>query len=145
MTPTTATPVDLARIVDAMAAHGVELAAAEGSPAAMANLNDRQVTFAALGSVAIVRVDSLTDSPAEEHNAALYLAANHLNSIQMEACTTIVDYAEKLIIRTEHEIPTAGGLTDAQLAAALKTAVDGVLKIHDAFGVTAEQFGTAAN
>lgn len=136
-------PVDLDRIAATMTEHGVELTRAEDAPAAMANLNDRHVTFAALGAVAIVRVDSLTDYATAEPHPALYLAANHLNSIQMEAAATIVDYADHLIFRTEHEIVTAGGMTDAQLSAALKTAVDGVLHIHDAFGPVVEQFAQA--
>lgn len=139
MTP----PVDIDRIVAAMSAQGVELSRADEAPAAAANLNGRHVTFAALGSSAIVRAESLTDAPASDPNPAWYLAANHLNSIQMDASTTIVDHADQLVVRTEHEIVTAPGLNDEQLSAALTRAVDGVLNVHDAVGAVAEQFEKA--
>lgn len=133
-------PVDQNRVIEAMSRLGVALEAEENAPAASANLNGFPVTFAAIGSVVIVRADRLTDVPTSVGDAAIYLAANHVNSIQMEASATILDYAETLIARTEHEVFTAAGMTDAQLDAALKVAVDGVLHIQDTLQVVAEQF-----
>lgn len=132
--------VDLNRVVKAMAGLGVELTTSEGTPAGAANLEGYPFTFAALGSVVIVRADSMSDTPTSAGDAVLYLAANHLNSIQMEASATIVDYADNLILRTEHEIFTAAGMNDEQLSAALSTAVDGVLSVQGAVRVAAEQF-----
>lgn len=135
--------VDQQRVIQAMARHGITLDAAENSPAATANLNGLSVTFAAIGSVVIVRADRLTDVPSSAGDAAVYLAANHLNSIQMEASATILDYADTLIARSEHEVFAAAGMSDAQLDAALKVAVDGVLTVQDSLQVVAEQFGAS--
>ncbi|WP_235840409.1 YbjN domain-containing protein [Corynebacterium yudongzhengii] len=133
--------VTIDRIVEAMKHRGVTLENAESAPAAMANLNGRQVTFAALGSVAIVRAESLTETGTSAPDAAAwYMAANHLNSVQMKASAVIVDQADKLIVRTESEICAAAGLTDEQLEAALVSSVDGVLQVHDALGEVRNQF-----
>lgn len=134
--------VDLDRIVAAMNGLGVELTTSDTGPAATANLNGYPVTFAALGSVVIVRADMMSDTPTSSGDASLYLAANHLNSIQMEASATVVDYAENLILRSEHEIFTAAGMSDEQLSAALSTAVDGVLQVQQAVQVTAEKYSS---
>lgn len=138
-------PVDQQRVIDAMARLGVTLDAEEGAPAASANLNGFPVTFAALGSVVIVRADRLTDVPTSAGDATVYLAANHVNSIQMEASAAVLDYADTLIARTEHEIFSAAGMSDAQLDAALKVAVDGVLHIQDTLQVVAEQFAASSS
>lgn len=143
--PNTLPEVDLDRVVDAMADLGVEVTRSGDSPAGSANLNGIPVTFAPIGSVVIVRADTMSDIPTSSGDATLYLAANHLNSIQMEASATVVDYADHLILRTEHEIFSASGLSDAQLSAALSTAVDGVLRVQDAVRVAAEQFTDRPN
>ncbi|GAB3944025.1 hypothetical protein [Corynebacterium tapiri] len=137
--------VTIDRVVSAMKAHGIELTIHEEAPSASANLNGFPVTIACIGSVVIVRTDSLTDTPTSAGDARLYLAANHLNGIQMEASVAIVDLAETLVVRTEHEIFCAAGMTDEQLSAALKTAVDGVLGLQDAMVVTAEEMGKLAS
>ena len=44
-----------------------------------------------------------------------------------------------LVVRTERDIPAAAGMTDEQLQAALKTAVDGVIRGQDAMVSAAEE------
>lgn len=136
-------PVTQQRVLASARRLGITLDSAEDSPAASANLNGFHVTFAALGSVVIVRTDRLTERPTSAGDAALHLAANHVNSIQMEAAATIVDYADTLIARTEHEVFSAAGMNDAQLDAALRIAIDGVLHIQDTLQVVVEQFDAA--
>ena len=55
-----------------------------------------------------------------------------------------------LVVRTERDIPAAAGMTDEQLQAALKSAVDGVIRGQDAMVSAAEEMAklgseTAAN
>ena len=44
-----------------------------------------------------------------------------------------------LVVRTERDIPAAAGMTDEQLQAALKSAVDGVIRGQDAMVSAAEE------
>ncbi|AKK11197.1 YbjN domain-containing protein [Corynebacterium uterequi] len=136
--------VTLERVIHAMAGHGVELTPAEHNvPAASANLNGVAVSFGCLGTTVIVRAEALTDIDTTSGDAVLYMAANQVNSLQMLARAAVVDQADKLIVRTEHEIAAGAGLSDEQLAGALKAAVDGVLATMDGLTVVAEQLREA--
>ena len=80
----------------------------------------------------IVRADSVTDTPADDPDATLYLAANQVNSSYLDARAIVVNRTENLVVRTESEIQVGAGLADDQLSNSLKAAVDGVLATQDA-------------
>lgn len=123
--------VTIDRIVDAMRGFDVELERHPENEVATANLNGLPMTFAVLGSTAIIRADSVTDQVLNDADPTLYLAANQVNCVSFGARATIVDRAETLIVRTERDLPIAAGMTDAQLSATLRDGVDAVLATHD--------------
>lgn len=129
--PSNLTPVGIERIVATMKGFGIELTPHGQHEVATANLNDYPVTFAVLGSVFIVRADTVTDQTLTDLDPGLYLAANQVNCVSFGARASIVDQAERLIIRTERDVPIAAGLTDTQLEGALRSAVDGVLAAQE--------------
>lgn len=135
-------PTTVQRIVESMARLGTSLEVDENETTAHANLNGFHVVFATLGNVIIVRADSLSNVPTKANDAALYMAANQLNSFQRAASSKIIDDGvhSELIVRTEKEIYCAAGLSDAQLDTNLRAAVDGVLGVQDALLVAAEEF-----
>ena len=138
MTTETATMVTIDRAIDAMSTHGVELSDDPSGRVARCNLNGLNVLFVLLDSVLIVRADSGTDTPADTPDATLYLAANQVNSTMLGARALVVNRAEHLIVRTEADVPVGAGLTDAQLASSLSTAVDAVVSGQDAMRALAD-------
>lgn len=130
--------VTIDRIVDAMRGFDVELERHPENEVATANLNGLPMTFAVLGSTAIIRADSVTDQVLNDADPTLYLAANQVNCVSFGARATIVDRAETLIVRTERDLPIAAGMTDAQLSASLRDGVDAVLATHDGIKAAAE-------
>lgn len=95
--------------------------------------------FAVLDSVVIVRCDVPTDAAYSKADAGLFLAANQINSVAFGARAVISEHDDMLVVRTERDIPAAAGMTDEQLQAALKTAVDGVIRGQDAMVSAAEE------
>ena len=131
--------VSIDRVIDMMKGFDVELERMGDNEVATANLNDLPVTFAVLGSVFIVRADTVTEQTLNDADPTLYLAANQINSVGLGARATIVDRAEHLIVRTEHDVAIAAGMNDEQLAASLRAAVDSVLSTQDAMTAAAEE------
>ncbi|QGU04700.1 YbjN domain-containing protein [Corynebacterium comes] len=138
MSNTTLAPVTIDRIVDVMQGFDVELERVGEDEVATANLNGLPVTFAMLGSVFIVRADTVTDQTIADADPTLYLAANQVNSVSFGARATIVDRAENLIVRTERDVAIAAGMNDEQLAASLRSAVDAVLATQDGVKAAAD-------
>jgi hypothetical protein len=138
MSNTELSAVTIDRLVDAMKGFDVELERLGDNDVATANLNDLPVTFAVLGSVFIVRADSVTDQTLADNDPTLYLAANQVNSVSFGARATIVDRAENLIVRTERDVAIAAGMNDEQLNASLRSAVDAVLSTQDAVKAAAD-------
>lgn len=139
MSNTELTSVTIDRIIDAMKGFDVELERMADNDVATANLNDLPVTFAVLGSVFIVRADSVTDQTIADADPTLYLAANQVNSVSFGARATIVDRTENLIVRTERDVAIAAGMNDEQLSASLRSAVDAVLSTQDAVKAAADE------
>lgn len=133
------TSVTIDRVIDAMKGFDVELERMADNDVATANLNDLPVTFAVLGSVFIVRADSVTDQTIADADPTLYLAANQVNSVSFGARATIVDRTENLIVRTERDVAIAAGMNDEQLSASLRSAVDAVLSTQDAVKAAADE------
>ncbi|AMO90627.1 YbjN domain-containing protein [Corynebacterium simulans] len=132
--------VTLDRIISAMQTFDIELTKVEGrDDAATANLNGLPCLFAVLDSVAIVRCDVPTDAVYTQADAGLFLAANQINSVAFGARAVISEHENLLVVRTERDIPCAAGLSDEQLTAALKVAVDGVIGAQDAMVASAEE------
>ncbi|GAB2509988.1 hypothetical protein CATRI_07045 [Corynebacterium atrinae] len=131
--------VTIDRIVEAMRGFDVELEHHPENEVATANLNGLPMTFAVLGSTAIIRADSVTDQVLNDADPTLYLAANQVNCVSFGARATVVDRAETLIVRTERDLSIAAGMTDAQLSASLRDGVDAVLATHDGIKVVAEE------
>ncbi|HAT1211964.1 TPA: YbjN domain-containing protein [Corynebacterium striatum] len=132
--------VDLDRIIEAMKTFDIELTAVEGrDDAATANLNGLPCLFAVLDSVAIVRCDVPTDASYAKADAGLFLAANQINSVALGARAVITEHEGLLVVRTERDIACAAGMSDEQLAASLKVAVDGVIGAQDAMVASAEE------
>lgn len=132
--------VTLDRIISAMQTFDIELTKVEGRvDAATANLNGLPCVFAVLDSVAIVRCDVPTDAVYSQADAGLFLAANQINSAAFGARAVISEHENLLVVRTERDIPCAAGLSDEQLTAALKVAVDGVIGAQDAMVASAEE------
>lgn len=138
MSNTELSAVTIDRLVDAMKGFDVELERVGDNDVATANLNDLPVTFAVLGSVFIVRADSVTDQTLADNDPTLYLAANQVNSVSFGARATIVDRAENLIVRTERDVAIAAGMNDEQLNASLRSAVDAVLSTQAAVKAAAD-------
>ncbi|MGV0368096.1 YbjN domain-containing protein [Corynebacterium aurimucosum] len=144
-TPTAEDPhalpeVTLDRIIEAMKTFDIELEPVTGrDDAATANLNGLPCMFAVLESVAIVRCDVPTDVNYAKSDAGLFLAANQINSVAMGARAVIADFDGMLLVRTEADIPCAAGMTDEQLAAALRASVDGVINAQNAMVAAAEE------
>ncbi|SDS01281.1 YbjN domain-containing protein [Corynebacterium timonense] len=134
----TATQVTVDRAIAAMASHGVELSDDPSGRVARCTLNGLDVLFVLLDSVLIVRADTRTDIPADTPDATLYLSANQANSTLLGARAVVVNRGETITVRTEAELPVGAGLTDVQLAAALKRAVDGVVRGQDAMTALSE-------
>lgn len=133
------TTITIDRIIDTMKGFDVELERMADNDVATANLNDLPVTFAVLGSVFIVRADTVTGQTLNDADPTLYLAANQVNSVGLGARATIVDRAEHLIVRTERDVAIAAGMNDEQLAASLRSTVDAVLSTQDAMTAAAEE------
>lgn len=132
--------VTLNRIIDAMKTFDIELEPVPGrDDAATANLNGLPCMFAVLDSVAIVRCDVPTDVNYAKADAGLFLAANQINSVAMGARAVIADFDGMLLVRTEADLPCAAGMTDEQLAAALRASVDGVINAQNAMVAAAEE------
>ena len=132
--------VDLDRVIEAMKTFDIELTAVEGrDDAATANLNGLPCLFAVLDSVAIVRCDVPTDASYAKADAGLFLAANQINSVALGARAVITEHEGLLVVRTERDIACAAGMSDEQLAASLKAAVDGVIGAQDAMVASAEE------
>ncbi|ACP32765.1 hypothetical protein cauri_1172 [Corynebacterium aurimucosum ATCC 700975] len=132
--------VTLDRIIEAMRTFDIELEPVSGrDDAATANLNGLPCMFAVLESVAIVRCDVPTDVNYAKADAGLFLAANQINSVAMGARAVIADFDGMLLVRTEADIPCAAGMTDEQLAAALRASVDGVINAQNAMVAAAEE------
>ncbi|MFR9832629.1 YbjN domain-containing protein [Corynebacterium striatum] len=132
--------VDLDRVIEAMKTFDIELTAVEGrDDAATANLNGLPCLFAVLDSVAIVRCDVPTDASYAKADAGLFLAANQINSVALGARAVITEHEGLLVVRTERDIACAAGMSDEQLAASLKVAVDGVIGAQDAMVASAEE------
>lgn len=132
--------VTLARIIEAMKTFDIELEPVTGrDDAATANLNGLPCMFAVLESVAIVRCDVPTDVNYAKADAGLFLAANQINSVAMGARAVIADFDGMLLVRTEADLPCAAGMTDEQLAAALRASVDGVINAQNAMVAAAEE------
>ncbi|MCS5479578.1 YbjN domain-containing protein [Corynebacterium sp. YIM 101645] len=129
--------VSIDRVIDTMQGFDVELERMGDNDVATANLNDLPVTFAVLGSVFIVRADTVTEQTLNDADPTLYLAANQINSVGLGARATIVDRAEQLIVRTERDVAIAAGMNDDQLSASLRSAVDAVLATQDAMTAAA--------
>lgn len=134
----TPTPVSIERVVEAMKHYDVALFHSGEHGVATANLNGFAVTFAVFDSVIIVRADSYTNIPSDSGIPTLHLAANQANCARTDFTAAVVDRAEKLIVRTEVNIPSAAGLTDEQLRAQLQAAVDSVLSGQEVIGKYAE-------
>ena len=132
--------VTLDRIISAMQTFDIELTKVEGRvDAATANLNGLPCVFAVLDSVAIVRCDVPTDAVYSQADAGLFLAANQINSAAFGARAVISEHENLLVVRTERDIPCAAVLSDDQLTAALKGAVDGVIGAQDAMVASADE------
>ncbi|HCD4227670.1 TPA: YbjN domain-containing protein [Corynebacterium striatum] len=132
--------VDLDRVIEAMKTFDIELTAVEGrDDAATANLNGLPCLFAVLDSVAIVRCDVPTDASYAKADAGLFLAANQINSVALGARAVITEHEGLLVVRTERDIACAAGMSDEQLAASLKVAVDGVIGAQDAMVASSEE------
>lgn len=132
--------VTLARIIEAMKTFDIELEPVTGrDDAATANLNGLPCMFAVLESVAIVRCDVPTDVNYAKADAGLFLAANQINSVAMGARAVIADFDGMLLVRTEADLPCAAGMTDEQLAVALRASVDGVINAQNAMVAAAEE------
>ncbi|MFS0060327.1 YbjN domain-containing protein [Corynebacterium striatum] len=132
--------VDLDRVIEAMKTFDIELTAVEGrDDAATANLNGLPCLFAVLDSVAIVRCDVPTDASYAKADAGLFLAANQINSVALGARAVITEHEGLLVVRTERDIACAAGMSDEQLAASLKVAVDSVIGAQDAMVASAEE------
>ncbi|HAT1180371.1 YbjN domain-containing protein [Corynebacterium striatum] len=132
--------VDLDRVIEAMKTFDIELTAVEGrDDTATANLNGLPCLFAVLDSVAIVRCDVPTDASYAKADAGLFLAANQINSVALGARAVITEHEGLLVVRTERDIACAAGMSDEQLAASLKVAVDGVIGAQDAMVASAEE------
>lgn len=138
MSTSTATQVTIGRVIAAMRTHGIELSDDPSGRVARCNLNGLNVLFVLLDSVLIVRADTETDTPADAPDATLYLSANQINSTTLGARAIVVNRGENIVVRSEAELPVGAGLDDAQLAAALKRSVDGVVQCQDAMKALSE-------
>ncbi|SER46999.1 YbjN domain-containing protein [Corynebacterium cystitidis] len=131
--------VTMDRIDAVMASRDITLVRDDTRRIAQANINGFTVIFALLGSVLVVRADAATDISADATNATFYLAANQVNSTTFGARAVIVNKTEKLVVRTERELPISAGLNDAQLSHTLQTAIDGILSAQDTMVAVTEQ------
>lgn len=135
--------VTIDRIADAMSAHGVTIEPDASGRAAVANLNGFNVLFVLLDSVAIIRADASTETPADSPDPTVYLAANQVNSTFLDARALVVNKADTLIVRTESETQVAAGMTDEQLQSALNLSIDGVLQAQDAMRALVDEMTQA--
>lgn len=132
--------ISLDRVIEAMRTFDIELTTMDADiDAATANLNGLPTMFAVLDSVVIVRCDVPTDAAYSKADAGLFLAANQINSVAFGARAVISEHDDMLVVRTERDIPAAAGMNDEQLQAALKSAVDGVIRGQDAMVSAAEE------
>ena len=129
--------ISLDRVIEAMRTFDIELTTMDADiDAATANLNGLPTMFAVLDSVVIVRCDVPTDAAYSKADAGLFLAANQINSVAFGARAVISEHDDMLV---ERDIPAAAGMNDEQLQAALKSAVDGVIRGQDAMVSAAEE------
>ncbi|MBC3185478.1 YbjN domain-containing protein [Corynebacterium sp. zg-331] len=127
------------RVTAAMKAFGITLWPTEDPQVATANLNGFRVTFALLNSVLIVRADNPTELASDSGVPTLHLAANQVNCSGFGAKAVVADREENLVVRTECDLPIAAGITEEQLSAALRGAVDEVLASQDRVARAAEE------
>ena len=132
-------PATIERVSQAMREFDVELTKVDDKEIATANLNDTLCTFAVLGSAMVVRSEVATDIDFDKADAGLFLAANQINSTSIGARAVIAEHSGKLLVRTERDIVVAAGISDEQLKASLKAAVDGVIRAQDAMVAAAEE------
>lgn len=132
-------PASIDRVITTMREFDVELTRVQDKEIATVNLNDTLCTFAVLGSAMVVRSEVATDTKYDSADAGLFLAANQINSTSIGARAVIAEHEGKLIVRTERDIVVAAGISDEQLKATLKTAVDGVVRAQDAMVAAAEE------
>lgn len=135
--------VDFPRITETMAGFGIELHAAADESVATANLNGTMVTFALLSSVLIVRSDVPTEELTEAGDPTLHLACNQVNSRTFAAKAAVVDRTETLIVRTEHDVLVAAGMSDEQLRTTIQESVDAVLAAQTAVQQAAQEIREA--
>ncbi|MGP6173089.1 YbjN domain-containing protein [Corynebacterium sp. A21] len=136
--------VDFQRVATTMEGFGIELYPAESGDMGTANLNGTPVTFALLSSVLIIRADLPTEETTADGDPTLHLACNQVNSHTFAAKAAVVDRGEKLILRSEHDILIAAGMTDAQLRDNLQESVDAVLAAQTAVQQAAAGIRSAA-
>lgn len=131
--------VTIDRVTAALEELGISAEADRSGRAAAAELSGFSLLFVLLDTVLIARTDAETDLPADSTDAAIYLAANQVNSSYLDAHAVVVNRGENLVVRTEAEISVPAGLTDEQLSASLKAAVDGIVECQAAMHALAEQ------
>ncbi|UIZ93239.1 YbjN domain-containing protein [Corynebacterium sp. CNCTC7651] len=129
---TNPTLVTIDRVIAAAWELGITLDDGGTGRSAQANINGLAVLAVLLDTVLIVRADAGTDIPSNSPDAAIYLAANQVNSTFLDARAIVVNRGETLVVRTEAETSVAAGLSDAQLTAALRAAFDGIVACQDA-------------
>lgn len=138
------TTVDYQRVAAVMESFGIELYPSESGDIGTANLNGTPVTFALLSSVLIVRADVPLEDATADGDPTLHLACNQVNSHTFAAKAAVVDRGEKLVLRTEHDVLIAAGMTDAQLRNNLQESVDAVLAAQTAVQQAAGEIRNAA-
>ncbi|KQB85502.1 YbjN domain-containing protein [Corynebacterium oculi] len=126
------------RVTDAMKGFHITLWPTEDPNVATANLNGFRVTFALLNSVLIVRADNPTDLSSDSGVPTLHLAANQVNCSGFGVKAVVADREENLMVRTECDLPIAAGISEEQLSAALRGAVDEVLAGQERVAQAAE-------
>lgn len=131
--------VTLDRVTAALEELGIAAETDRSGRAAAAELSGFSLLFVLLDTVLIARTDTKTDLPADSTDAAIYLAANQVNSSYLDAHAVVVNRGENLVVRTEAEISVPAGLTDEQLTASLKAAVDGIVECQAAMRALTEQ------
>lgn len=129
----------LRRIAVTMSGFGIVVFPGDKDFVATANLNGFRVTFACLPSTIVVRADHSTHIESSTDIPTLHLAANQVNCASYAVRAAVDNTGPTLVVRTEREIPVAAGISDIQLKAALKDAVDDVIAGQDAVGAAAQQ------
>lgn len=129
-TTNTPTQVTLDRIIATAENLGIDLEEAITGRSAQANVNGVPLFFVLLETVLVIRSDFATDEPTQSAQANYFLAANQANAPYVLARQVAVTHFDTLVVRSEHELSVAGGLTDAQLEHAFRRGVDAVTTGH---------------